>query len=110
MMAFLGWTFELAREPFALAGYIALGAVAQSIPAAARTGAYWGLAIHLFAVALGQIDILAVERLGILTLARLLGAVVVTVGVHLLARWLRRRGGGPPRGPTRRGPALRRVK
>ncbi len=87
---------DLAAHPVALVGYIGLGVYAGRLWHAIKYGFLWGATLQLFAVALGRISILDVNTLASTTILRLLGAVLITVGVFYLARALSRpRPGGP---------------
>ena len=81
----------LAASPIALVGYIGLGVYAARLWLAIKFGILWGLALQLFAVALGRISILDPQAIALTTALRLLGAVLITVGVFYLARVVRRR-------------------
>ena len=107
-MAYLLLAISLAANPFALAGYIAIGVVAPSPWRALRYGALWGLAIQLFVVAMGRIDILNVNTAALTTGLRVAGAALLTLLVYALARLVRRRGGPPPGTPPRGSPPRRR--
>jgi hypothetical protein len=118
ILELLSTAIELAANPFALVGYIGLGVYSQTLWRALKYGFLWGVAIFIFAIALGspqplQFDALAV-RLGL----HLVGAIIITVGVFYLYRMLRRgqgpggSGGGRGRGngAQKPPPRLRRVK
>ena len=81
----------LAASPIALVGYIGLGVYAARLWLAIKFGILWGLALQLLAVALGRISILDPQAIALTTALRLLGAVLITVGVFYLARVVRRR-------------------
>ncbi len=81
----------LAASPIALVGYIGLGVYAARLWLAIKFGILWGLALQLLAVALGRISILDPQAIALTTALRLLGAVLITVGVFYLARAVRRR-------------------
>lgn len=107
---------ELAANPFAMAGYILLGVYSQTLWQALKYGFLWGVAIFIFRIALGKAlltDMAVVaERFGL----SLLGAIIITVGVFYLYRWMRGRGGGSGAGRGRTNgsqkppPRMRRVK
>jgi hypothetical protein len=88
---------QIVSHPLALAGFIALGVVATSVWRAAKYGLMWGLAVQLFDISLGRTGF-ALEPILFETILRLTGAVIVTVGIHALARWLRRRSARTGRG------------
>lgn len=127
MLEFVTLAVSLAANPFALAGYIALGVYSTSWLRAVRYGLLWGLAVQIFVLALGKANILDVEALAVQTGLRLVGAVLITLAVYSLYGLLRERDRRPPpprgpgpgpgagpgngRGPApRRRPHLRRVK
>ena len=89
-MEILTAALGLAASPIALVGYIGLGVYAARLWQAVKFGLLWGLALQLFAVALGRISILDLQAVALTTALRLLGAVLITVGVFYLARALRR--------------------
>ncbi len=80
----------LAASPIALVGYIGLGVYAGRVFDAVKFAILWGLALQLFAVALGRIPILRIDLVATTTILRLLGAVLITLGVFYLARAVRR--------------------
>ncbi len=80
-----------AATPFALIGYLGLGVFATRVSQAIKLGFLWGLAIQIFAIALGRASLFHVETLAVNTALTLFGAVLITVGVFYLARLLRRR-------------------
>lgn len=114
MIAYLALALELTSNPIALAGYIGLGVYATTTWRAFKYAVLWGLAVQIFALALGRISFLDLEGLIAQTILRLIGALVVTMGVFYLYRFMRRGkgGGGTPGtpGPPRKRPQLRRVK
>lgn len=117
MVEILLYTLDLAANPFAAVGYIALGVYATSTWRAFKYAILWGLTIQIFALALGKTDFLNLQGLAIQTALRLLGALVVTMGVYYLYRLMRRGDGGSssgggngPRKEPARPSHLRRVK
>ena len=117
MVEILLYTLDLTANPFAAAGYIALGVYATNTWRAFKYAVLWGLTIQIFLVALGKTDLLNLQGMAIQTALRLVGALVVTMGVYYLYRTMRRGDGGSgsgggsrpdktPRRPTH----LRRVK
>ncbi len=90
MLLLLTTAISLAANPFALIGYIGCGLAANSVWRAIRYGALWGLAVQVFVVSVGNAPLLD-AGLPLQTALRLLGAVIITVGVYYLARVLRRR-------------------
>ena len=107
---------ELASNPFALAGYIALGVYSQTLWQALKYAVLWGAAIFIFIVALSGSGLSAFDVLALRFGLHLLGALIITVGVFYLYRALRGKGGGRGAGPGRGNrsqkppPRLRRVK
>jgi hypothetical protein len=119
MQEFLTAALSLTANPFALAGYIGLGVYSTTTWRAFKYGVLWGLTIQIFVLALGRSDILDFEGLAVQTALRLVGAVVVTMGVHYLYRAMRGGSAGPSGpgaggaggpAPRRKTPNLRRVK
>lgn len=123
MVEFLVLALNLTANPFALVGYIGLGVFATSTWRAFKYAVLWGLTIQIFSLALGKTSFLDLGDLALLTALRLLGALIVTLGVFYLYRLMRGGSGqGPsgPRGPSgradgepnkkRNAPHLRRVK
>lgn len=114
MLAYLTLALELTSNPIALAGYIGLGVYATTSWRAFKYAVLWGLAVQIFALALGRVSFLDLEGLVAQTCLRLLGALIVTMGVFYLYRFMRR--GGPGGGDTgvppsrRKPPHLRQVK
>lgn len=110
----------LVAEPVTLIGCLLIGVGARSYGLVLRFAPLWGLALQLFAVALGRWSLLDPEALAIATVLRVLAVLVLTLAIHALARRvLRHRGGGTgddrggPKPGARRGPPpppLRRVK
>lgn len=119
MVDILVYALDLTANPFALAGYIGLGVYATNTWRAFKYAVLWGLAIQIFVVALGKADILNLQGLAIQTGLRLVGALIVTMGVYYLYRAMRRgdggsgnggpSGGGPKKAPPK-AKHLRRVK
>ena len=108
---------ELASNPFALVGYIALGVYSQTLWQALKYGVLWGVAIFIFIVALSGSQLSAIDVMALRFGLHLLGAIIVTVGVFYLYRVVRGgRGGGRGTGSGRTNgsqkppPRLRRVK
>ena len=89
-MEIVSAAIDLAANPIALVGYIGLGVYAGRVWEAIKYGFLWGAALQLFAVALGHIPMLEFDVVAVTTGLRLLGAVLITVGVFYLARTLRR--------------------
>lgn len=116
MLELLSAALSLTANPFALAGYIGLGVYAATTWRAFKYAVLWGLTIQIFVLAMGRSDILDLEGLAIQTALRLVGAIIVTMGVHYLYRAMRGGGAKPPGSsnsepPARRKPPhLRRVK
>ena len=119
MLEILALALSLTASPFALAGYIGLGVHATNSWRAFKYGVLWGLTIQIFVLALGKTNILDYQGLAIQTGLRLLGAMIVTMGVFYLYRLLRSRGGpgasdsggpGDTTKPRQKPPHLRRVK
>ena len=114
MLAYLTLALELTSNPIALAGYIGLGVHATTTWRAFKYAVLWGLAAQIFAVALGRVSFLDLEGLIAQTCLRLIGALIVTMGVFYLYRFMRRGtvggGGAGARQPPRKPPYLRRVK
>ncbi|MFQ5972687.1 MAG: hypothetical protein ACE5Q3_10160 [Alphaproteobacteria bacterium] len=110
MLELVSLAVDQAANPFALVGYIAIGAYVQRLWHAIKFGFLWGLAFHIFAIALGSIDLLDPSRVLVTGLLRVTGAVLVTIAVFYLARAVRGHG-GRPRGPggRRRRSRLRAV-
>ncbi len=100
MVEILLYTLDLAANPFAAVGYIALGVYATSTWRAFKYAVLWGLTIQIFVVALGKTDILNLQGLAIQTVLRLVGALVVTMGVYYLYRFMRRCDGGSGKSGT----------
>ncbi len=80
---------RLASEPLALMGFAGLGIVSKSPLHAVRYAALWALTMEIFGLGLGRS---AIDPMSIIieTGLRLIGAVIVTLGVFYLARRLRR--------------------
>lgn len=120
MVEFLVLAISLTANPFALAGYIGLGVFATSSWRAFKYAILWGLTIQIFSLALGKSSFLDLEDMALRTVLRLVGAVIVTMGVYYMYRFMRGRGGQGPSGPSdrvdsdpdkpRKAPHLRRVK
>jgi len=117
MVEILSYTLDLTANPFAAAGYIALGVYAANTWRAFKYAVLWGLTIQIFVVALGKTDFLNLQGLAIQSTLRLFGALVVTMGVYYLYRTMRRGDGGSGFGgggkldkAPRRPSHLRRVK
>jgi hypothetical protein len=116
MLAYLNLALELTASPIALAGYIGLGVYATTTWRAIKYAFLWGLAVQIFALALGKVSFLDLQGLVVQTALRLIGALIVTMAVYYLYRFMRRKSGGKgPRdsGPPpedRKPPHLRRVK
>jgi hypothetical protein len=119
MLEILTAALGLTANPFALAGYIGLGVYATTTWRAFKYAVLWGLTIQIFVLALGRSDILDWQGLGIETALRLVGAIIVTMGIHYLYRAMRGGGAGlagPAGGddggaaPKRKPPHLRQVK
>jgi hypothetical protein len=116
MLSYLNLALELTASPIALAGYIGLGVYATTPWRAFKYAFLWGLAVQIFALALGRVSFLDLQGLVTQTCLRLVGALIVTMGVFYLYRLMRRRSGGngphdsgPPK-QDRKPPHLRRVK
>lgn len=90
ILSILSAAVTLAANPFAMIGYIGFGLAATSVWRAIRYGALWGLAVQVFVVSVGNAPLFD-PGLPIEVALRLLGAIIVTVGVYYLARALRRR-------------------
>ena len=107
---------DLAANPFALVGYIGLGVYSQTLWRAVKYGFLWGVAIFIFSLALGGPQPLQFDLLALSFALRLVGAIIITVGVFYLYRMLRRGPGASSGGPGRSNgsrkppPKLRRVK
>lgn len=112
MFAYLTLALELTSNPIALAGYIGLGVYATTTWRAFKYAVLCGLAVQIFAVALGRVSFLDLEGLIAQTCLLLIGALIVTMGVFYLYRFMRRGtgGGAGTRQPPRKPPHLRRVK
>ena len=116
MLVYLTLALELTANPIALAGYIGLGVYALTTLRAFKYAVLWGLAVQIFALALGRVSFLDLEGLITQTFLRLLGAVIVTMVVFYLYRFMRQGRDGPGGGkagtmpPRRRPPHLRRIK
>ncbi|MBO6781940.1 MAG: hypothetical protein JJ899_01485 [Alphaproteobacteria bacterium] len=115
MVEILTLALALTASPFALVGYIALGVYATTTWRAFKYAIMWGLTIQIFSLALGNTSFLDLGDLAVKTGVRLVGALVVTMGVFYLYRALRGgRGSGPGPDQTpredRKTPHLRRVK
>lgn len=116
MLDFLALALSQNTNPFALAGYIGLGVYATSTWRAFKYGLLWGLTIQIFVLALGKTDILDLQGLALQTALRLVGALIITMGVYYLYRMMGRRGGpGAPGGDQdpkvkKKPPHLRSVK
>ena len=80
MLAYLTLALELTSNPIALAGYIGLGVYATTTWRAFKYAVLWGLAVQIFAVALGRVSFLDLEGLIAQTCLRLIGALIVTMG------------------------------
>jgi len=98
MLDFLALALSQNTNPFALAGYIGLGVYATSTRRAFKYGLLWGLTIQIFVLALGKTDILDLQGLAIQTLLRLVGALIITMGIYYLYRMMGSRGGPGPSG------------
>lgn len=116
MLSYLNLALELTASPIALAGYIGLGVYATTPWRAFKYAFLWGLAVQIFALALGRVSFLDLQGLIEQTALRLIGALIVTMGVYYLYRFMRRNSGGkgpgnsvPPK-QDRKPPHLRRVK
>ena len=90
MLAYLTLALELTSNPIALAGCIGLGVYATTNWRAFKYAVLWGLAVQIFAVALGRVSFLDLEGLIAQTCLRLTGALIVTMGVFYLYRFMRR--------------------
>jgi hypothetical protein len=102
---------ELAANPFALVGYILLGVYSQTLWQAVKYGFLWGVAIFIFRIALGKALLTDMTVVAVQFGLSLLGAIIITVGVFYLYRWMRGRGAGPGRtNGSQKPPRLRRVK
>jgi len=120
MTEFLVLALSLTTNPFALVGYIGLGVFATSTWRAFKYAILWGLTIQIFSLALGKTSFLDLGDLALLTVLRLVGALIVTLGVFYLYRAMRGGQGQGPSGPSggvddkpaekRKAPHLRRVK
>ena len=120
MVEILLYTLDLTANPFAAAGYIALGVYATNTWRAFKYAVLWGLTIQIFSLALGKTSFLDLGDLALLTVLRLVGALIVTLGVFYLYRAMRGGQGQGPSGPSggiddkpaekRKAPHLRRVK
>lgn len=121
MTDFLVLALSLTTNPFALVGYIGLGVFATSTWRAFKYAILWGLTIQIFSLALGKTSFLDLGDLALLTALRLVGALIVTLGVYYLYRAMRGGSGQGPSGPhsggaddaqpkKRSAPHLRRVK
>lgn len=120
MLEIFTLALDLTSSPFALIGYIGLGVYATTPWRAFKYAVMWGLAIQIFALSLGRADFFDLQGLAVQTGLRLVGALIVTMGVFYLYRIMRGRSGGgghdgsgPADGgpaPRRRPPNLRRVK
>ena len=95
MIAYLTLALELTSNPIALAGYIGLGVYATTTWRAFKYAVLWGLAVQIFALALGRVSFLDLEGLIAQTILRLIGALIVTMGVFYLYRFMRRGRDGP---------------
>ncbi|MBM3559939.1 MAG: hypothetical protein FJX53_08720, partial [Alphaproteobacteria bacterium] len=85
----------LVAEPVTLIGCLLIGAGARSYGLVLRFATLWGLALQLFAVALGRWSLLEPEMLAIATGLRIVAVVALSLGIHALARRiLRDRPGG----------------
>ena len=89
-LAFLSTAVSLAAAPWALVGYLGLGVYSQRPWQAAKYGLLWGLAVQIFALALGRIPLSNLTQMAVSTVLRVLGAIVITVAIFYLARYLRR--------------------
>ena len=89
LLQILSTAVALAANPFALIGYIGCGLAATTVWKALRYGVLWGLAVQVFVVSVGNAPLFD-AGLPFQTALRLLGAIIITVGVHYLARALRR--------------------
>jgi hypothetical protein len=122
MIEFLVLAINLAANPFALVGYIGLGVYATSTWRAFKYALLWGLMIQIFALALGKALFDDMQGLAIQTVLRLVGALIITMGVYYLHRAMSRKGGRGSSGPgtgngsdnsgasRKKPPHLRRVK
>jgi putative Mn2+ efflux pump MntP len=116
MLSYLNLALELTASPVALAGYIGLGVYATSTWRAIKYALLWGLAVQIFALALGKVSFLDMQGLVAQTALRLIGALIVTMGVYYLYRFMRGRSGGKgpqdggPPSQERKPPHLRRVR
>lgn len=120
MLEILTLALDLTSSPVALFGYIGLGVYATTPWRAFKYAVLWGFAIQIFALSLGRADFFDLQGLAVQTGLRLIGALIVTMGVFYLYRVLRGRTGGSGRGgsgpadngpaPRRKPPHLRRVK
>lgn len=122
MVEFLVLAVSLAVNPFALFGYIGLGVYATSTWRAFKYAFLWGVMTQIFSLALGKAHFDGLEGLAIQTVLRLVGALIITMGVYYLYRAMNRKGGRGASGPDSNGgggssgahrkkpPHLRRVK
>ena len=120
MLEILTLALDLTSSPFVLFGYIGLGVYATTPWRAFKYAVMWGLAIQIFALSLARADFFDLQGLAVQTGLRLVGALIVTMGVFYLYRTMRGRVGGGGRGgsgpagdepaPRRKTPHLRRVK
>ena len=120
MIEFLVLAISLAANPFALVGDIGLGVYATSTWRAFKYALLWGVMIQIFALALGKAQFDDLQELAIQTLLRLVGALIITMGVYYLHRVINLKGGRGASGPgtgkdsnktnRKNPPNLRRVK
>ncbi len=80
---------RLASEPLAIIGFAWLGIVSKSPLHALRYAALWALTVQVFDISLGR-SAFEPEAILFETALRLVGAVIVTLGIYYLARRLRR--------------------
>ncbi len=81
---------RLAIEPLALIGFAGLGIVSKTPAQALKYAALWTLTVEIFGLGLERGG-LAPGPIVAETALRLVGAVILTLGVFYLARRLRRR-------------------
>ena len=92
LVELLAAALQIVSQPLALVWFIVLGVVAASGWRAARHGALWAMAVQVFEMALHRSSLAPIPILTE-TALRLVGVVLISVGVYYLARRLR----GPER-------------
>ena len=91
VLSLLSTAVVLAASPWALVGYLGLGVYSERPWQAIKYGFLWGLTIQIFALALGRIPLTNLGQMAVSTVLRLVGAIIITLAIFYLARFVRRR-------------------